>query len=332
MKITARLRTMAAMWTVLVTLEGALPRQAMALRGGATGTTPQTTGFIGLGIMGEGMVRRLLHEGAASRLAVWSRDLDKCARLQSEHADGAVVVCDTASDVVQMSEVTYSMLSTPAASEAVFDGPEGAAEAFSEGKVLVDCATFTAERMQDLADRVRAKGAQFLEAPVSGSKKPAADGQLIFLVAGDRSALPLAEPGLDAMGKSTHFLGEEVGLGTRYKLVVNMIMASQLAAVAEGMALCDALELDTATLSTVLGEGVMASPLVAIKAPSIAARSYPPAFPLKHARKDTDYALALAEGCGLELPVAKNADALMLEAMNAGWANEDFAALREAIQ
>ena len=228
------------------------------------------------------------------------------------------------------------------------------------GCSIVDCATLTPARMAEMASAVRARGGSFLEAPVSGSKKPAADGQLIFLAAGDRTALDAAAPGLDAMGKATHYYGSDVGVGararncaaarlprlfasrapgvrpplagTRMKLVVNMLMCAQLAALGEAVALCEAAGLDAAELVAVLGEGAMASPMVALKGPAIARRAYAPAFPLRHAAKDLKFALQLGDELGARggLGLAAAACELFDAAAADGRADDDFAAVAEA--
>ena len=109
------------------------------------------------------------------------------------------------------------------------------------------------------AAAVAAKGGAFLEAPVSGSKKPAADGQLIFLCAGAAAVLDAARADLELMGKATHYFGEAVGGGSKMKLCVNMTMGIQCAAVAEGAALCAAAGLEPAKFVEVLSQGAMAS-------------------------------------------------------------------------
>jgi len=177
---------------------------------------------------------------------------------------------------------------------------------------------------------VRAKGGLFLEAPVSGSKQPAADGSLIFLCSGDAEALDRAEMGLDAMGKATHYYGPQAGLGTRMKLAVNLVMGAQLAALAEGVALAERAGLTADDLVTVLTEGAMASPMVKLKGKAMAARAYPPAFPLKHAQKDLRFALGLADDLGLGLPVSAAANELYKRAKGEGFSDADFAAVAEA--
>ncbi|KAG8465713.1 hypothetical protein KFE25_005283 [Diacronema lutheri] len=291
---------------------------------------PATVGFVGLGIMGRGQADNLLARGFG--LLVWSRDARKAEALVAAHASGRVRIARSAREVVAGCELTYAMLSTLEASAAVFEGPDGMLAGVRAGCSIVDCATLTPARMAEMASAVRARGGSFLEAPVSGSKKPAADGQLIFLAAGDRTALDAAAPGLDAMGKATHYYGSDVGVGTRMKLVVNMLMCAQLAALGEAVALCEAAGLDAAELVAVLGEGAMASPMVALKGPAIARRAYAPAFPLRHAAKDLKFALQLGDELGARggLGLAAAACELFDAAAADGRADDDFAAVAEA--
>lgn len=120
------------------------------------------TGFVGLGIMGEGMAARLLSEGIAGTesnpLVVWNRTGSKCIALQEKFPDKTVVIKDTAREVVETCGVTYSMLSTPEVSKIVFDGDDGVLAGVGEGKSLVDCATLAEEDMKRMSDAVVAKG------------------------------------------------------------------------------------------------------------------------------------------------------------------------------
>ena len=148
------------------------------------------TGFIGIGIMGEGMAGCLLKAGKS--LVVWNRDATKAQKLSKAYP-GLVTVVASAGEVIDACGVTYSMLSTLEASEAVFPS---ILKSMKQGKSLVDCATLTPERMQTMAQAVEIAQGRFLEAPVSGSKAPAAQGALIFLCGGDKSLYDECKPDL----------------------------------------------------------------------------------------------------------------------------------------
>jgi len=283
-------------------------------------------GFIGVGIMGLGMCHNLIKSG--KKLVVWNRDTAKAEALANEEASaGKVTVVKTAKEVIERCGLTYSCLSTLEASEAVWPNT---LEGLGSGKMLVDCATLTPERMSAMAAAATAKGAKFLEAPVSGSKGPAEAGQLIFLCAGDEGVKNAAAKDLEAMGKATHYFGAEVGKGSKMKIVINMVMGVQLNAVAEGFALAESCGLDTEEYIAVLKEGAMASPMVGLKGPAMKEKNYDPAFPLKHAQKDMRFALQLGDDQGIGLPVAAASNEAYKKARRMGYGDKDFSAVAEA--
>jgi 3-hydroxyisobutyrate dehydrogenase-like beta-hydroxyacid dehydrogenase len=132
---------------------------------------------------------------------------------------------------------------------------------------------------------VKLKGGLFLDAPVAGSKAPAENGSLVFLCSGEKKVYDQVQTELKAMGKADFFFGE-AGQGTKIKLLVNMLMATNMAAFAETIALCKALDLHSADLLKVLELSAIGCPMYGAKGNSMAARDYSTAFPLKHAQKD----------------------------------------------
>ncbi len=120
------------------------------------------TGFVGLGIMGEGMAARLLSEGVAGTdsnpLVIWNRTKSKCEALKAKFADKSIIIKDTAKEVVESCGITYSMLSTPEASRIVFEGESGVLAGVSAGKSIVDCATLAEDDMKRMDEAVRAQG------------------------------------------------------------------------------------------------------------------------------------------------------------------------------
>jgi 3-hydroxyisobutyrate dehydrogenase-like beta-hydroxyacid dehydrogenase len=214
----------------MATLRGIVLITTCALGTTTAMTSAKPVGFIGLGIMGEGMANNLLKAGIP--VHVWSRDRKKSEAFSFAAESNklpTVFIEDTPADVIASSERTYLMLSTPAACEEVYTMAGGVLDGVSEGKQLIDCATLRPGDMSSLAKRVQAKGGTFVEAPVSGSKGPAAAGALIFMAAGDKAVFDAAaQVELAAMGKKSVFCGEEVGTATRMKLVVNTIMGARM--------------------------------------------------------------------------------------------------------
>jgi len=285
-------------------------------------------GFIGLGIMGKGMVKNLINKLTEATFVVYNRSIEASEELKSLYPE-RVVVASSAKEVVERCETTYCMLSTLDASKALFDGEDGVVAGVSAGKVIVDCATLTPERMIDEGERITAAGGLFLEAPVSGSKVPAETGQLIFLCGGDQALFDRVRPALDCMGKAAFLFGP-VGQGSRMKLVVNMVMGVMMGALGEGVALCEAADLPADQLLQVLDLGAMACPLFKGKGGAVLSRQYPTNFPLKHAQKDLGFVLALGQAVGRGLPIAEATNGVYLAAMEAEGAGDlDFAAVAE---
>ncbi|KAG2488739.1 hypothetical protein HYH03_012738 [Edaphochlamys debaryana] len=284
-------------------------------------------GFLGLGIMGEAMARNLLKSGLFASVTVWNRTLSKCEPLKSEGAK----VADTPAAVVAACDVTFAMLADPDTALAVALGDNGAVAGISAGKGYVDMSTVDEACSSKIGAAVTAKGGRFLEGPVSGSKKPAIDGQLVIMAAGDKELFDLVQPAFGVMGKRSFYLGA-TGAAARMKLVVNMVMGSMMGAFCEGMALADKAGLEQSALLEILGLGAMANPMFALKGPAIQARAYPPAFPLKHQQKDLRLALALGDALDVPLPVAAAANECYKEAKAKGLGDSDFAAVYESTQ
>lgn len=292
----------------------------------STGDEKQpSVGFLGLGIMGTAMARNLIMAGYD--VTVWNRSTSKCDPLISEGAKRG----ESPEQTAAACDVTFAMLADPAGAMEVACGPQGAVKGLSAGKGYVDVSTVDDETSKAIAEAVRKTGAEFLEAPVSGSKKPAVDGTLIFLTAGDKPLFERASPMLDVMGKSKFYLGE-VGNGAAMKLVVNMVMGSMMASFSEGLLLGAKTGLDPKTIIEVIGQGAISAPMFAMKGPSMVEGQYPTAFPLKHQQKDLRLAVELADKVGQPTPIAAAVNDLYAQAKSNGLGDEDFSAIIEALK
>jgi len=300
----------------------------LRMQGGGAAAKDVKIGFLGMGIMGAPMAINLLKAGYA--VTVWNRAGDKCAPAVEAGAKQG----SSAAEVVKECDITFAMLSDPAAAEAVLYGRgcgPGALDGISSGKGYVDCSTVSPECSAAIAAAVREKGGLYLEAPVSGSKKPAIDGQLIFLCGGDKALYETCEPLLEVMGKK-HLLLGEVGAGAKMKLVVNMVMSSMLASLSEGMALAKASDITTADLLDVMANGAVANPMFAMKGPLMEQANYAPAFPLKHAQKDLRLAVQLADELGVAMPVAAAVNERFKQVRGKGDGDLDFSAVHKNYQ
>nr|CAD1819891.1 unnamed protein product [Ananas comosus var. bracteatus] len=233
------------------------------------------------------------------------------------------------------------MLSDPSAALSVVFDKDGVLEEISSGKGYIDMSTVDADTSSKISEAITKKGGYFLEAPVSGSKKPAEDGQLVILAAGEKELYEEITPAFNVLGKKSFFLGE-VGNGAKMKLVVNMIMGqllkfsaspflltlswlflfySMMNALSEGLCLADKSGLNPQTLLDVL-----------LKGPAMIKGSYAPAFPLKHQQKDMRLALALGDEHAVSMPVAATANEAFKKARGLGLGDLDFSAVFEAVK
>lgn len=283
-------------------------------------------GFIGLGIMGSAMATNLLKAGY--RLTIWNRSPGKCTPLVAQGAELAT----SPRGVAEASDMVFSMMATPLAVESVRDGANGIIAGLKPGAGYVDMSTVDAETSLETARLARAKGALYLEAPVAGSRKPAEEGTLIIMAAGDRALYDQSEPLLEKMGKKILYLGEE-GNGARMKLANNLVMGIMLTALAEGLALTAGCGLDAAQFLEVLDAGAMSNPMFRLKGGAMAQNGeFPAAFPFKHMQKDLRLALRLAEQVGQPLFAAATVNELFKKGLAEGLGESDFAAISRVVK
>ncbi|XP_031399914.1 glyoxylate/succinic semialdehyde reductase 2, chloroplastic isoform X2 [Punica granatum] len=263
-------------------LPGGSPALAVPVRAFSASASasefPERVGFLGMGIMGTPMAQNLIKAGCD--VTVWNRTKSKCDPLTSLGAKFK----PSPEEVAASCDVTFAMLADPESAVEVACGKLGAANGMGPGKGYVDVSTVDGATSKLIGERIKATGALFLEAPVSGSKKPAEDGQLIFLTAGDKALYGSVSSLLDIMGKSSFYLGD-VGNGAAMKLVVNMIMGSMMASFSEGLLLSEKVGLDPNVLVEVVSHGAISAPMYKLKGPSMVQSQYPTAFPLKHQQK-----------------------------------------------
>jgi 3-hydroxyisobutyrate dehydrogenase-like beta-hydroxyacid dehydrogenase len=286
--------------------------------------TMKKYGFLGLGIMGEPMVDNLLKAGF--EVCVWNRTAEKCAPLIKKGASQG----KSPADVARQCEITFAMVSDPEAAHALCFGRDGVVEGIGQGRGYVDISTVDPETSKEIGAAVSAAGGSFLEAPVSGSKKPAEDGTLVFLCAGDEQLYKDAGGAFEAMGKTSFFLGE-TGRGAEMKLIVNMIMGVMMVGFSEGLSLGKAAGLKPEDILQVLSQGAIDNPMFRLKGPLMVDGNFSPAFPLKHMQKDMRLALLLGDCLSQSLSTSASANAAFIKARGEGSAEEDFSAVFRTI-
>ena len=252
-------------------------------------------GFIGLGLMGRPMALNLLKAGHS--LTVWNRTRSKAEDL----VRGGARLADSPRAAAEHADVLITIVSDPPALEQVIWGAEGAIHGLRKGSIHVDSSTVSPSLAVRLSGSWADKGAEFLDAPVTGGTWGAEKGELVFMVGGEQGTLKKVEPVLSAMGKRTFHLGSH-GAGQTVKLAMNMILALQVDALAEAMALVQACGVRREGLVEVLQASMARAAVLDVKAPMILQDEFPPSFPLRLMHKDLGLALELANQMGVPLP------------------------------
>jgi 3-hydroxyisobutyrate dehydrogenase len=286
----------------------------------------QKIALLGLGIMGSGMAVNWLQKGFD--LTVYNRTRAKAEALAEQGAK----VADTPKAAVQGAEIVVVMVGDDNASRSVWLGEDGALAGVAPGTVLIECSTLTPDWVRELAGQARERGCEFMDSPVAGSKAAAAGGQLLLLVGGDTSAVEKARPALEAISRQIVHLGP-TGTGATWKLINNMLIAGQLALVSEALVLAEKAGFELEQVIPLILNGAGNSPIIQGKMPRLKERNYGDTdFALRWMIKDARYALALAEQLGLSLKTTEGAADLYQQAIDKGLADQDFAAVIEALR
>jgi 3-hydroxyisobutyrate dehydrogenase len=288
-----------------------------------------TVGLIGLGLMGGPMGRNLLKAGFP--LVVWNRTKAKADDLVRE---GAKLAADPRG-VAEQADVLITIVSDPPALEEVLYGSDGgkkkdgALGGLRRGSTYIDSSTVS----PDLARRVGAacaeRGVDFLDAPVTGGTWGAQKGELVFMIGGQAEILERVKPVLEAVGKKFFLLGP-TGAGQTVKLGMNLLLALQVDAFAEALALVTSAGVPAEKLVEVMQSSMARSGVLDVKAPMIVKGEFPASFPLRLMHKDVRLALELARERGVTLPCGTAAYATYSAVKNAADAakeDPDFAAV-----
>jgi len=251
-------------------------------------------GFIGLGIMGSRMAKNLLR---ANRVAVWNRSPEPARALA---AAGATVAA-TPADLAASADVVALCVATPAAVEAVAEGPQGFLAGLRPGALVIDFSTVGPATARRLAEACAARDARFLACPVTGSKGGAESGTLVLMAGGAPEAFAAAKPVLDLVGAKAIHVGT-VEQACTVKLVGNLVLAHMLEALAEGTTLAARAGVPFETLLSVMQSAVYASKFWDFKGQALAARDFSTNFSVALMHKDLSLALALGQELGVPLP------------------------------
>ena len=281
-------------------------------------------GFVGLGVMGSRVVKRLLDAGYT--VSGYNRTKSKAQWL----LDAGMTWGESPRTVAESSDVVFSMVTNTAALNAVALGDDGIIAGLSHGKIYVEMSTVSPAASRDLANEVKAKSAAMLDAPVSGSVITLEQGQVSFMVGGDAAVFEKVKPILLNIGPKVTHVGAN-GLAVTMKIAVNLSLAVQMLALSEGILLAEKAGIDRKTALEVMLNSVIASPMVKYRGPFVLQLPEEAWFDVNMMQKDMNLALELGQQLGVPLPTTQVTNAMLTTTRELGFEKEDFAVMFQAL-
>jgi 3-hydroxyisobutyrate dehydrogenase-like beta-hydroxyacid dehydrogenase len=286
-------------------------------------TTATKIGFVGLGHMGGNMAARFLAAG----YPVYGEERNR------KHADELVhdglLWRETPREVAEAADIVFTSVPDDAVLELVASGPDGILAGLATGKIWVDMSTVSPHASRELAARVRARGATMLDAPVSGSVPQVQAGTLAIMVGGDEQAYARVESLLRELGSPTH-VGEN-GQGLVLKLAINISLAVQMLAFAEGLLMAERAGVDRKLAVELMTQSAIGSPMLKARAPLVLDLPDEAWFDVRLMQKDLVLALDTARQLHVPLPSAAAADEVLTIARALGYERRDLASLHEVL-
>jgi 3-hydroxyisobutyrate dehydrogenase-like beta-hydroxyacid dehydrogenase len=281
-------------------------------------------GFIGLGVMGGRMAKRLLDAG--HQVTGYNRTKSKSAWL----IEAGMGWADTPGAVVDAADVIFSMVTNTKAVLAVTVGPDGVLARLKPGKIYIDMSTVSPAMSRELAVKVSEKGAHMLDAPVSGSVETLESGRLSIMVAGDEAVFEQVKLLLLDIGPKATYVGDN-GLAVTMKIATNLSLAVQMLAFSEGVLLAEKSGIKREIAVEVLVNSVIASPMVKYRGPFVLGMPDEAWFNVNMMQKDLNLAQELGQQLDVPLPTTAATNEFLTAARGMGLAEEDFAILFEVL-
>jgi 3-hydroxyisobutyrate dehydrogenase-like beta-hydroxyacid dehydrogenase len=281
-------------------------------------------GFIGLGVMGSEMVNRLLDKGHS--ITGYNRTRSKSEWLVKKGMKWA----DSPRAVVAAADVTFSMVTNSVALGAIANGPDGFLAGMTKGKILVDMSTVSPAYSREIASKVREKGGDMLDAPVSGSVITLREGKLSVMVGGRRETFEKVKPLLNDIGPKVTYVGEN-GLALVMKIATNLSLAVQMLAFSEGVLIAEKSGIARETAVDVLTHSVVGSPMVQYRGPFVLKMPDVAWFNVNMMQKDMVLALELGRQLDVPMPTTAVTNEFLTAARGMGMAEKDFAVLFDTL-
>lgn len=273
-------------------------------------------GWAGLGNMGTPIVKNLLKAGFS--VTVYNRTKEK----ENELLKSGAASAENPDQLAQQCDILMTMVSDDEAVKQTYIGENGLLTNENQGKLAIDLSTVSPATSRCLAESCRKKGMDFIDAPVSGSVKPAQDGTLIIMTGGSEQAYEKAKPLFDVIGKLSMHLGEN-GAGASAKLAINYLLGLNLQGLAETVLFAKENGIKTEDMLTIINEGACGNGITKLKSSNIINNDFQPAFALKHLTKD----LRLAGKQGLQTPLYEPLFKSYQHALENGLGDEDCMAI-----
>jgi len=281
-------------------------------------------GFVGLGVMGSQMVNRLLEKGHT--VTGYNRTRAKAQWL----IDKGMKWADSPRAVAEASDITFAMVTNAAAIAAVTDGPDGIIAGLGAGKYFIDMSTVSPEVSRATAAKVRAKGADMVDAPVSGSVITLQEGKLSVMVGGRKETFERVKPLLLDIGPKVTHVGAS-GLALAMKIAVNLSLAVQMMAFSEGVLLAEKSGIRREVAVDVLTHSAVASPMIQYRGPFILQQPEEAWFDCNMMQKDMLLAMELGRQLNVPVPTTAVSNEFLTAARGMGWEKKDFAVVFDVL-
>ena len=281
-------------------------------------------GFIGLGVMGGNMVSRLIEKGHA--VTGYNRTRSKAQWL----IDRGMKWADSPRAVAQKSDVTFTMVTNAAALAAVTDGPDGLLAGLSSGKFHIDMSTVSPDVSRAFATKVREKGADMVDAPVSGSVITLQQGKLSVMVGGRKETFERLKPLLEDIGPKVTHVGDN-GVALSMKIAVNLQLAVQMMAFCEGVLLAEKSGIPREVAVDVMVHSAIASPMIQYRGPFVLKQPDEAWFDVNMMQKDMLLAMELGRKLNVPLPTTAISNEFLTAARGMGWEKTDFAVVFDVL-
>jgi len=281
-------------------------------------------GFVGLGVMGSEMVNRLLSKGHS--VTGYNRTRSKAEWLVKKGMKWG----ESPRAVVAGTDVAFSMVTNSAALGAVMNGPDGMLAGLTKGKILVDISTVSPAFSREMAGKVREKGADMVDSPVSGSVITLQEGKLSVMVGGRRETFERVKPLLEDIGPKVTYVGEN-GLALVMKIATNLSLAVQMLAFCEGVLLAEKSGIARATAVDVLTHSAVASPMLQYRGPFVLQQPKEAWFNVNMMQKDMLLALELGRQLDVPMPTTAVSNEFLTAARAMGLVEKDFAVVFDVL-